>query len=86
MRSVFGLLQNLGNFGPLKCREFYALDKLQKQAKILENLMKIARVGSEVDLHPGEKSGLFQLHTALSWDVTIPLNQTLKKYHLNYFF
>ncbi|CAL1527663.1 unnamed protein product, partial [Lymnaea stagnalis] len=23
------LLENLGNYGPLKCREFYALDRLQ---------------------------------------------------------
>ncbi|XP_046369139.1 rho family-interacting cell polarization regulator 2-like isoform X3 [Haliotis rufescens] len=45
------LLESLGNFGPLRCREFYALDKLQKQAFIIESLMKIAKQGPDVDLH-----------------------------------
>ncbi|CAG5115189.1 unnamed protein product [Candidula unifasciata] len=45
------LLENLGNYGPLKCREFYALDHLQKQAQVLEKLVEIAKAGTEVDLH-----------------------------------
>ncbi|BFZ04133.1 hypothetical protein BsWGS_07172 [Bradybaena similaris] len=45
------LLENLGNYGPLKCREFYALDRLQKQAQILEKLVEIAKAGTDVDLH-----------------------------------
>ncbi|KAL4224801.1 Family with sequence similarity 65 member [Mactra antiquata] len=45
------LLENLGAFGPLKCREIYALDKLQKQCTIVENLLKLAKSGSQVDLH-----------------------------------
>ncbi|CAG5126588.1 unnamed protein product, partial [Candidula unifasciata] len=44
------LLQNLGNFGPLRCREFYALDYLQKQAVILERLVKTAKSSQEVNL------------------------------------
>ncbi|KAK3102582.1 hypothetical protein FSP39_012348 [Pinctada imbricata] len=46
------LLESLGNFGPLKCREIYALDKLQKQADIVEHLVKISQSGAEVDLLP----------------------------------
>lgn len=45
------LLENLGAFGPLKCREIYALDKIQKQSAIVEDLLKIARAGPSVDLH-----------------------------------
>ncbi|XP_059161938.1 rho family-interacting cell polarization regulator 2-like isoform X2 [Physella acuta] len=45
------LLENLGNYGPLKCREFYALDRLQKQAIILEILVTLAKAGPEIDLH-----------------------------------
>lgn len=52
------IFQSLGNFGPLRCREFYALDKLQKQAFIIESLMKIAKQGPDVDLHSGTLSGL----------------------------
>lgn len=44
------LLESLGSFGPLKCREIYALDRLQKQADIIENLIKISH-SSELDLH-----------------------------------
>lgn len=52
--------KNLGNFGPLKCREFYALDHLQKQAQILEKLVELAKAGADVDLNAGEllKNGL----------------------------
>ncbi|XP_050408049.1 rho family-interacting cell polarization regulator 2 isoform X2 [Patella vulgata] len=46
------LLESLGNFGPLKCREFYALDKLKTQSGIIAALLKIARAGPNVDLHP----------------------------------
>ncbi|KAH9488901.1 hypothetical protein Btru_058632 [Bulinus truncatus] len=49
--SALELFTNLGNYGPLKCREFYALDHLQKQTKILEKLVEIAKSGPEVDLH-----------------------------------
>ncbi|XP_036363645.1 rho family-interacting cell polarization regulator 2 isoform X1 [Octopus sinensis] len=45
------LIENLGSFGPLKCKEIYALDKLQKQSQILENLIHLAKAGSEIDLH-----------------------------------
>ena len=44
------LLENLGNYGPLKCREFYALHRLQKQAVVLEKLLEMAKCGPEVDL------------------------------------
>lgn len=44
------LLESLGSFGPLKCREIYALDRLQKQADIIEHLIKISQ-SSELDLH-----------------------------------
>ncbi|XP_069133439.1 rho family-interacting cell polarization regulator 2-like isoform X1 [Argopecten irradians] len=44
------LLESLGNFGPLKCREIYALDKLQKQAEIIESLIKVASTGAVIDL------------------------------------
>ncbi|XP_055998054.1 rho family-interacting cell polarization regulator 2-like isoform X2 [Ostrea edulis] len=44
------LLESLGSFGPLKCREIYALDRLQKQADIIEHLIKISH-SSDVDLH-----------------------------------
>ena len=52
--SHFYVFQNLGTFGPLKCREIYAIDKLQKQTDLIEDLVKIAKSGSEVDLHSGE--------------------------------
>ena len=53
---VFGyLFQNLGNFGPLKCREIYSLEKLSKQADIIEDLISIAKAGSVVtNLHAGK--------------------------------
>ena len=61
--------QSLGNFGPLKCREIYALDKLQKQADIVEQLVKISQDGPEVDLLPGEgwnsRSKLYQQNLRL---------------------
>ena len=47
-------MQNLGAFGPLKCREIYALDKLEKQSSIIEELLKLAKTASQVDLHSGE--------------------------------
>ena len=48
------LFQNLGNFGPLKCKEIYSLDKLQNQAEIIEKLINIARQGPNVnDLQTG---------------------------------
>jgi len=46
--------QNLGVFGPLKCREIYALDKLEKQCGVIEALLEIARAGATVDLHEGD--------------------------------
>ena len=49
----FYFVQNLGTFGPLKCREIYALDKLQKQTDVIESLVTIAKSGSELDLHSG---------------------------------
>lgn len=45
------LLESLGNFGPLKCREFYALEKLQRQGFILQRLLAIAKAGSDINLH-----------------------------------
>lgn len=45
------LLESLGTFGPLKCREIYALDRLQKQAEIIENLIQISTNGADIDLH-----------------------------------
>ncbi|XP_064601476.1 rho family-interacting cell polarization regulator 1-like isoform X2 [Liolophura sinensis] len=46
------LLENLGSFGPLKCKEIYSVDKLQKQAVILEELVMIAKCSPTVDLFP----------------------------------
>ncbi|XP_076450883.1 rho family-interacting cell polarization regulator 2-like isoform X2 [Babylonia areolata] len=45
------LLESLGNFGPLKCREFYALEKLQRQGFILQRLLAIAKAGTDINLH-----------------------------------
>ncbi|KAK7479780.1 hypothetical protein BaRGS_00028960, partial [Batillaria attramentaria] len=45
------LLESLGNYGPLKCREFYALEKLQRQGFILQRLLAIAKAGSDINLH-----------------------------------
>ncbi|KAL8580671.1 hypothetical protein ACOMHN_004713 [Nucella lapillus] len=45
------LLESLGNFGPLKCREFHALDKLQRQGFILQRLLAIAKAGADINLH-----------------------------------
>ncbi|KAH3887636.1 hypothetical protein DPMN_011654 [Dreissena polymorpha] len=45
------LLENLGAFGPLKCREIYALDKLQKQCAVVEGLLQLAKAGPSVNLH-----------------------------------
>ncbi|XP_052800054.1 rho family-interacting cell polarization regulator 2-like isoform X3 [Mya arenaria] len=45
------LLENLGAFGPLKCREIYALDKLEKQCGVIESLLNLAKAGPSVDLH-----------------------------------
>lgn len=41
-------------YGPLKCREIYAVDRLQKQADIIDRLIKISENGSEIDLLPGK--------------------------------
>ncbi len=50
-----GVFQNLGGFGPMKCREIYSLDKLKRQAVILDRLLCIAKEGTEVrDLHQGK--------------------------------
>lgn len=48
------MLQSLGNYGPLKCREFYALEKLQRQGFILQRLLEIAKAGADINLHGGE--------------------------------
>ncbi|XP_025086005.1 rho family-interacting cell polarization regulator 2-like isoform X3 [Pomacea canaliculata] len=45
------LLESLGNYGPLKCREFYALEKLQRQGFILQRLLEIAKAGADINLH-----------------------------------
>ncbi|CAH1786452.1 unnamed protein product [Owenia fusiformis] len=42
------LLENLGNFGPLKCKEIYSLDKLQRQSDIIESLIEIAQRGAHI--------------------------------------
>lgn len=53
-------LQNLGNFGPLKCKEIYSLDKLRRQADIIEHLITLAKAGSHVsDIHSGDYSSDF---------------------------
>ncbi|CAC5400599.1 unnamed protein product [Mytilus coruscus] len=44
------LLESLGVYGPLKCREIYALDRLQNQADIIDSLIKISENGSDIDL------------------------------------
>ncbi len=55
LSSVCSHLQNLGNFGPLKCKEIYSLDKLKRQADIIEHLIALAKTGPHVaDLHSGE--------------------------------
>ena len=46
--------QNLGNYGPLKSREFHSLDRLQKQAVVLQQLLDVADAGPQVDLHAGQ--------------------------------
>lgn len=42
------LLEHLGQFGPLKCKEIYALAKLRRQADIIERLLEVAHAGPEV--------------------------------------
>ncbi|XP_054856315.1 rho family-interacting cell polarization regulator 1 isoform X3 [Eublepharis macularius] len=37
-----GLLLKLGNFGPLRCREMYALDRLAREAQVLEMVCRLA--------------------------------------------
>jgi len=41
-------------YGPLKSREIYAVDRLQKQADIIDRLIKISENGSEIDLLLGK--------------------------------
>ncbi|XP_061450434.1 rho family-interacting cell polarization regulator 1 isoform X2 [Rhineura floridana] len=36
------LLLKLGNFGPLRCREMYALDRLAREAQVLETACRLA--------------------------------------------
>ena len=57
-------LQHLGHFGPLKCKEIYALAKLRRQADIIERLMDIARAGSEVTNLQQCEWGVIQTHHA----------------------
>ncbi|GFN76144.1 protein fam65c [Plakobranchus ocellatus] len=45
------LLENLGNYGPLKSREFHSLERLQQQALILQQLVDVAEASPQVDLH-----------------------------------
>ena len=55
--SVHLSFQNLGNFGPLKCKEIYSLDKLKRQADIIEHLITLAKAGPHVaDIHSGNYS------------------------------
>ncbi|XP_074659944.1 rho family-interacting cell polarization regulator 2-like [Tubulanus polymorphus] len=42
------LLENLGNFGPLRSSEQYSLMKLAKQAEVLESLLNIVNYGTKV--------------------------------------
>ncbi|KAL3842257.1 hypothetical protein ACJMK2_020290 [Sinanodonta woodiana] len=58
------LLENLGVFGPLKCKEIYALDKLQKQADVIESLIKIAKSSSA-------ESDLLSVMSSLSSDKSL---------------
>ncbi|XP_048371862.1 rho family-interacting cell polarization regulator 1 isoform X1 [Sphaerodactylus townsendi] len=37
-----GLLLKLGNFGPLRCQEMYALDRLAREAQVLETVCRLA--------------------------------------------
>ena len=66
--QLLSLSQNLGQFGPLRCKEIYALDKLSRQANVIEHLIKTAR------MFPGQirdlQAGMYwlELHKpALSW-------------------
>ncbi|KAM3919737.1 rho family-interacting cell polarization regulator 1 isoform 2-T2 [Leptodactylus fuscus] len=52
LRNCNRLLLHLGTFGPLRCRELYALDKLMKEAQILEMICTLTE----------EKSG--RVHSA----------------------
>ncbi|ELT93088.1 hypothetical protein CAPTEDRAFT_185150 [Capitella teleta] len=54
------LLDNLGSFGPLKCKEIYSLDKLQKQAKIIDQLIRLALRSPNVSDLQKIMSGLSQ--------------------------
>ncbi|XP_014663757.1 PREDICTED: protein FAM65B-like [Priapulus caudatus] len=42
------LLEHLGAFGPLKCREIHALHNLEIQADIIEHLLELAQSGANV--------------------------------------
>lgn len=41
------LVESLGTFGPLRCRERSSLEKLQRQARVLRRLLSVARCYSE---------------------------------------
>ncbi|XP_077166147.1 rho family-interacting cell polarization regulator 1 isoform X2 [Paroedura picta] len=71
-----GLLLKLGNFGPLRCREMYALDRLGREAQVLEMVCRLveersgtASSAEEVVQFSTRKEGVLPF-----WDscVTIP--------------
>ncbi|XP_067121452.1 rho family-interacting cell polarization regulator 2-like isoform X4 [Centruroides vittatus] len=41
------LIENLGSYGPLKCREIYSLDKLKKQSVIIGKLLELIAANEE---------------------------------------
>ncbi|XP_060110417.1 rho family-interacting cell polarization regulator 1 isoform X1 [Heteronotia binoei] len=71
-----GLLLKLGNFGPLRCREMYALDRLAREAQVLEMVCRLveersgtANSAEEVVQYSTRKEGVLPF-----WDscVSIP--------------
>ena len=51
-------VQRLGTFGPLRCGEMYALDRLLREARVLELIRRVAKDTSEGMNQPeeGERS------------------------------
>ncbi|KAF7236046.1 Rho family-interacting cell polarization regulator 1 [Varanus komodoensis] len=52
------LLLKLGNFGPLRCREMYALDRLAREAQVLEMVCRLLEEQAGTASSAGEESFL----------------------------
>lgn len=58
-------MQRLGMFGPLRCGEMYALDRLLREARVMELIRLAVQDTLRSDNQPEE--GKFILRTCNSW-------------------